>query len=429
VDTGPILSAQWLVRFRWAVAAGAAAMLLVGWSALGLRFDVRVVGATLAVQVASNVWFALQLRRRGRASPAPLGEIALLDVALLTAIILATGGPSNPFTIGYLVYIALAATMFNARWAWIVTVASIVSYGLLFVPPLRLLFGPHEAHALSEPDMAHQTGMWIAFLMAALLVAAFVTRIRAAFEARERALADARRAAAQQERLASLTTLAAGAAHELATPLATIAVAARELDRAAGAPATPAGIAEDARLIRTEVERCREILDQMSGRADDATTQNAEPMRAGILVDRARSGLDEADRHRIHGSYGANPVVLLPPSAAARALRTLLKNALDASRPDQPIEVIVSAHGDHVRFDVRDEGVGMIGEVLARAGEPFFTTKPAGAGFGLGLFLVRTFAERWRGRLELESAPGAGTTVSLIVPAAAAGVAARTGIG
>lgn len=416
MDVGPILSAQWLVRFRWAVAAGAAAMLLVGWSALGLRFDVRVVGATLAAQVASNVWLAIQLRGSQPAPRAPLGQIALVDVALLTAIILATGGPSNPFTIGYLVYITLAATMFSARWAWIITIASIVSYGLLFVPPLRLVFGPHGMHAAAEPDMAHQTGMWVAFLMAALLVAAFVTRIRAAFEARERALADARRAAAQQERLASLTTLAAGAAHELATPLATIAIAARELDRAASTPGTPAGIAEDARLIRDEVERCREILDQMSGRADGAAVQAPQPTRAALLVDRALAGLDDAERRRIQVSNGDDPEVLLPPSAAARAIRTLVRNALDASPPDQPVDVTVSVHGHQVRFEVRDEGVGMTEEVRARVGEPFFTTKPPGSGFGLGLFLVRIFAERWGGRLELESAPGVGTTASLVVP-------------
>jgi two-component system, sensor histidine kinase RegB len=429
VDTSPILSARWLVRFRWAVVTGAAAMLLVGWSALGLRFDLWVVGATLAVQVASNVWLALQLRSGGRPPRAPLGPIALVDVALLTAIILATGGPSNPFTIGYLVYITLAATMFSARWAWIVTLASIVSYGLLFVPPLRLLFGGvHGTHA-SEPDMAHQTGMWVAFLVAALLVAAFVTRIRAAFEGRERALADARRAAAHQERLASLTTLAAGAAHELATPLATIAIAARELDRAASAPGVPAGIAEDAQLIRTEVERCREILDQMSGRADGTAVQDAQRVRATELVARALAGFDDAERQRIRMAGGDDPELWLPSAAAARALGTLVKNALDASSPDRHVEVIVGVHGDEVRFDVRDEGTGMTADVLARVGEPFFTTKPAGAGFGLGLFLVRLFAERWRGRLELESTPGAGTIASLVVPLAPVGIASAAGGG
>jgi hypothetical protein len=74
----------------------------------------------------------------------------------LTAILLATGGPSNPFTIGYLFYIALAAIMFNARWAWAITLVSIGSYGLLFVVPLRLMFGPDGMHPGMEPDMAHQ---------------------------------------------------------------------------------------------------------------------------------------------------------------------------------------------------------------------------------------------------------------------------------
>lgn len=416
VEPTPIVSAPWLVRFRWAVIAGAAATLVVGWTALDLRFDIRVVAATLAVQAASNSWLYLQWRRRDMASRLSLGPVVLLDVLLLTALILATGGPANPFTIGYLVYITLAAVTLNARWTWLATLASIAAYGLLFIAPLRALFDPHAMHEVMQPGMGHQAGMWAAFLVAALLTATFVTRIRAALEAREQALGEARRVAEARERLASLTTLAAGAAHELATPLATIAVTARELDLAASAPDIPAHIAEDARLIRTQVERCRAILDQMSGRADDTIAQAPRDATARAIVDAALDSFDAATRARIVVDVPADIAGRLPVEGAARALHTLIKNALDASPADATVSVAAAAASGRLIFEVRDRGTGMEEHVRARAGEPFFTTKPPGAGFGLGLFLVRTFADQWRGQFHLASAPGAGTTATLTLP-------------
>lgn len=416
MEPTPLVSAPWLVRFRWAVVAGAAATLLVGWTALGLRFDARVVTLTLVLQGASNIWLHLRVRSQQEAAGSALGPVVLLDVLLLTALILATGGPSNPFTIGYLVYIALAAVTLNAWWTWIATLASIGAYGLLFIAPLRSLFDPHAMHEAMQPGPGHQAGMWAAFLVAALLTASFVTRIRSAVEARERALEEARQIAATRERLASLTTLAAGAAHELATPLATIAVTARELDLAASRPGIPPEIAEDARLIRSQVDRCRAILDQMSGRADDAAIQAPRETTAGEVVAAALDGLDEPSRARVQIDVDPALSLRVPVQATARALQMLIRNALDASPPPAPVTVVVDVAPGVVKLVVRDTGAGMTAEARQRAGEPFFTTKPAGAGLGLGVFLVRTFAEQRGGQLDLASLPGVGTTATLTLP-------------
>ena len=328
-----------------------------------------------------------------------------------------TGGPSNPFTISYLVYITLAAVTLNASWAWAAAATSMAGYGALFITPLRAMVDPHAGHDAMSAGLSHQVGMGAAFVAAALLTASFVTRIRLALEDRERALADARRTAAQQERLASLTTLAAGAAHELATPLSVIAVAARELDLAASAASVPADIAEDARLIRSQVDRCREILDQMSGRADASVAHEAQTLAAARVVAATLDTFGPGDRERVRLTMDPGvPRVRVPLEAAARALRTLVKNALEASPRGAAVHLQVEPQQGQVRFQVVDHGIGMTATTLQHAGEPFFTTKPVGAGFGLGLFLARTFAERWGGRLTLTSSPESGTTATLLLP-------------
>lgn len=416
-EAGPVVTARWLARFRWAVALGAGATLIIARSILGVAFPEGGVLLLLAAQVASNAWLDVMLRRGSEPSVSTLGGLILFDVAILTALMVLTGGPSNPFTISYLVYITLAAVTLNAGWTWAAVAASIIGYGLLFVTPLRTLVDPHAGHAGMDPALSHQVGMGVAFAAAALLTGSFVTRIRLALEARERALAEARRMAAQQERLASLTTLAAGAAHELATPLSAIAVAAHELDLAASGTGVPPEIAEDARLIRSQVDRCREILDQMSGRADASVAHEAQTLPPSRIVEAMLHTFGPRDRERVLLSIAAGiPSVQVPLEAAARSLRTLVKNAFDASPAGAPVQVSVDVQRDLVRFRVTDRGSGMAAATLRRAGEPFFTTKPVGSGFGLGLFLARTFAERWGGSLSLSSSPGEGTTATLLLP-------------
>ncbi len=415
--TSPVITGQWLVRFRWAMVLGAACALAVAWMALDLRFPLAIVSVTLGAQLLSNVWLATRVRDSAGAREGTLGAIVLLDVMLLTVLMLTTGGPSNPFTIGYLVYITLAAVILRARWTLAVTAACMAGYGSLFVTALRAPFDPHATHAAMQPGMGHQIGMWVAFLVAAALTATFVTRIRLALEMRELALQDARRQAARQERLASLTTLAAGAAHELATPLGTIATAAVELELALSSGGYPGAIAEDARLVRRQVERCREILDQMSGRADRSAAQEARCLAVAAIVEQALAGIAPAERDRVSLVIpGELPAVRLPLEASARVLRSLIKNALLASTDGQRVSVSAARHDSMIGVRVRDEGVGMTPETLSRAGEPFYTTRPAGAGFGLGLFLVRTFADQWGGRFELTSTAGAGTTATLHLP-------------
>lgn len=159
----------------------------------------------------------------------------------------------------------------------------------------------------------------------------------------------------------------------------------------------------------------------MSRRADRSVAQQAQRLQVADIVERALAGIDRAEHRQVCLEVQSDlPPVGLPLEAAARVVRSLIKNALYASTNGQSVRVTVARQDGRVRFEVRDEGIGMASDVLARAGEPFYTTRPAGAGFGLGLFLVRTFADQWGGRFELSSATGVGTTVTLDMPAESA---------
>jgi two-component system sensor histidine kinase RegB len=402
----------WLLRLRWVTVAGQVIGILVGsWLIPG---ELRVVPlfSLVAVGALSNGFLAKRLR-----GPSPVPEVLpglllAMDSLLLTGLLYLSGGPSNPFTAIYLVQVTLAAVVMRGFWAWGLGILSTLGFVLLFffnVHVHALMQMSHEAGVFS----LHLLGMLAAFAITAALIATFVGRVSQALRNREAEVLALRDRAARQARLASLATLAAGVAHELGTPLGTIAVAAGELQRTAQGLG-PAGstLTEDAVLIRQEVRRCRDILDQMADPSGSIFGEDLQPLVWSAL----HAGLPEQAAQRLHCTFPDQPGDLAPLKGLTRTLRALVVNALEASPDNSPINLRAWKEGDHWVLRVSDEGRGMAPDVLARAGEPFFTTKGTGEGMGLGLFLARTFAEQLGGGLTLTSTPGVGTQVELRWP-------------
>jgi two-component system, sensor histidine kinase RegB len=446
-DARSHVSLRWLIRVRWGAAIGQVAALLVAQGMLGLVLPMAPLIAIVAISALTNLAamrlastsartrasgekqelaFAGAARRFGGDSGhgALAGTLLAIDTLLLTISLALTGGPLNPFSVFYLVYITLAAVVLGARWTWFLTVLAACGYGSLFLHAMQALPAQGEhAHTATLGLSSHLQGMWWAFVFAASLTAYFVVKLSSAIERRDQELARIREQALRAERLASLTTLAAGAAHELSTPLATIAVVTGEVERAVEHGCVHVqgdGISDrlltDLRLIRAELQRCRGILDRMAAQAGETVGEMPAPVSVGTLVAEALRALppDEAARVKVETPETV-ATLTVPGRGVVTALVSLLRNAIDASTAASRQAVILAATADNgvVRLIVRDRGAGMAPDVLARAGEPFFSTKPAGAGMGLGLFLTRALAERLGGTLHLESTIGAGTTATL----------------
>ncbi len=418
------LNLGWLIKLRWAAVSGQLLAVLTAWRIFDVALPVGSLFAVIGIAAITNLllqgWFRGMEAKPKAPAIGQRGELLILalmvlDMGLLTALLYLSGGPSNPFVLVYLVNMLLVAVLVRPLWSAILTILALLCYGFLFLE--------HQAVPLLEPGSGgERSGLHLAALLAAFLTAAgtllyFYIRVTLELDRFEKALARSRQAQERSAKLTAMATLAAGAAHELSSPLSTIAIVSSELLRSLEAQETSEEDMEDVRLIRREVQRCRRILDQMAHDAGESTGEAFSSFSVEELVEATLDGVRNPERIHVHLHPGilAEPLHL-PLRAVAQALRGLLKNALDASAGSEGVQLEVSAEEERLILHVRDEGRGMSPEILEQAENPFFTTKEAGQGMGMGLLLTRTVLERLGGTMELASEMGVGTSVRLTLP-------------
>lgn len=356
-----------------------------------------------------------------------ISVLLLLDAVMLTVFLGFAGGPSNPFSILYLVQVMMASILLKGSRIWWIPLITSLLYGLLFVwhVPLPEAFGGHDmmnhgamnhhmmdhsmhaGHQMTTPEppktsafSAHLYGMWIAFTLMAFVITTLISRIVRALEY-ERVRAD------RSAKLLGLATIAAGAAHELSTPLSTIKIANGELrhmldDATLGSMdgKLVGYMLDEVQAIDQEILRTRTILDRLALDAGQIKGENLTSLQILELVITIKTqlpdvniALDESCRE-VHIRWPVNAIVTM--------LSQLVRNARDANA--QLVVLRISCtHGERVLLTLTDDGDGLDDEYLDRYGEPFFTTKPTGAGMGMGLFLARSLCEQLGGSFHLSN--------------------------
>jgi two-component system sensor histidine kinase RegB len=400
---------KYLLLLRGLVMVGQVIGLLIIDAMFGIEVRWGAVSAVLLLSLLSTIYSGF--RSRGKAAiPAREFVVQLLaDVMSLSLLVYFTGGSLNPFISLFLLPIIFAAAALPSLHTTIVAGAAIAAY-----TGLMLLQQPtHHMRAAVQGFDIHLWGMWYGFLLSTACVAAFVARIARALRERDAALAEAREQALRDERMVALGTLAAGTAHELGTPLATMAILAQEM-----ADTLPASETAAVRLLQNQIARCKSALSQLALDAGETPAEAGARAELAKLIDAVIH-----DCERLHPGLrvrksltGARAVITIVVDRTLRqSLLNLLNNAAEVS--PNSVELVAQWDMEKLELDILDEGPGIARDMQGRLGREIVSSKQ-GRGLGIGVYLATNTLERLGGRVDFEPRVGGGTRVAIHLPLA-----------
>ncbi|MFL9880304.1 ATP-binding protein [Herbaspirillum rhizosphaerae] len=411
----PLPQHQLLLRLFWmrCIATLAQALLVAGaYLGMELSLPLTPLCAVLMLMLAFNglTWWRMRLVYPVR-EPELFFQL-FVDISGLSALLYFTGGATNPFVSFYLPALAVGAAILAPRYAFVLALYSFACYS-----GLTYLYQPLHIHDHDQAMAYHLAGMWVNFLVSAALITWFVTRMSATVRARDAQLAQAREQQLQDERIVALGTQAASAAHEMSTPLATVAVIAGELRIEAGRNGALTMYRDDLAIVEEQIAACKIALDRMGmdlqvqgGHADSAT-----PVR---LTDWLRHFVDTWRlRHpaiSIRLSLPAEAVPVSNQQLIGQILSTLLDNAAQAVNEGGKIDMALSMQRNEAMIRVVDDGSGIAPNLLKRLGyEPVRSNT---GGKGIGLMLAFATARQFDAKLTLASDGRRGVCATLTVP-------------
>ncbi len=332
-----------------------------------------------------------------------------VDVFALAVVLYYTGGATNPFAWLFLIPLIIAATVLSAAAVWTMAALTTLCYSLLFFyyRPLGNDAHMHHDQAFSQ----HIFGMWFGFALSAALIAWFVVGMARTLRQRDKLLAEAREQALRDEQIIALGTLATGAAHELGTPLATMAVVTRELERAR----VPDDMKRKLEILRSQVERCKQALSVISASAGELRAESGGLIPVRTWLERT---LESWKSQRPGAAIETNlpehapQAGIIDEQTLQQSFINLLNNAADAS--PEPIELVARWDERQLEIDILDRGPGLHPTVAARLGERQASSKEHG--MGLGLFLTHATLRRLGGDIALFDRPGGGTCTRIQLP-------------
>jgi len=401
-----------LIQLRWLAVAGQMATILLVQYVMRIPLPVLWLLAAPAGLVLVNLISAPLTARREEVEDQALMIALLADVAALTWLLFLTGGAANPFVALYLLQVVLGAVLLAPVYAWaLIAITSLCFAGLgLHSQPLNL--PPAREDSLLS---LYLQGSLICFVLMAVLLVLFVTRISQNLRERDASVAAMRQQNAEHDHIVRMGLLASGAAHELGTPLASLSVILSDWKRMP-ALTQDADLVQDMTVMRAEVERCKAIVTGILMSAGEARGQAPErtTLRA-FVADVVASWNGDGVAVQIHDELAQNPSIIADP-ALRQVLGVLFDNAVEAGA--SRITVTTTRTDEDFGIAVRDDGPGFPPPILQAWGKPYNSTKPR-PGAGLGLFLLMNVIRSLGGRVEASNPPAGGAEVRLTLPLSA----------
>jgi two-component system, sensor histidine kinase RegB len=406
-----------LNNLRWLAVVGQAVALLVVRLVLDFDFPLLLAASPVAASAVLNILLAIAYPSTKRVSAREATGFLAYDIVQLAALLFFTGGIENPFALLFLAPVVISAATLDVLSTLLLGGLSFAAISFLWQAHLPLPWSP--VNGLHLPPL-YQFGIWVSLLLGIGFTSIYAWRIASEATRMSAALSATQLALAREHRLAALGALAAAAAHELGTPLGTIALVAHELER----ELTANPHADDFRLLRSEAERCRAILARLA-QPEESVLGQTERLPLGALLD------DIAAPHRgldveisVDLQPGPAPKVWRVPEIL-HGLGNLIENAADFANK----EVTLRARWNDaiLTVEVIDDGPGFSAEIFEQIGEPYITSRPARRrpldrevdpedgkqeGMGLGFFIAKTLIEQTGGSVTAENRMSGGASVT-----------------
>lgn len=375
------------------------------FSPLALPFPaVAVLLLVITISLAIGAW---RVRHASLITQNELIFNLFLDVALIVFLLIFTGGASNPLISYLLVTLAVAATLLSTVWASLFALIAMAVYTTFLV--IGITTDVHSSHMM-QSFQTHLVGMWVTFMVSALLITLFVGRMASAIRTREMTLASFRENEMRNEQLVAIGTLAAGTAHALGTPLSTMSVLLSDAEDLS---------AEDTQLLREQVKRCRRSLDQLTGFYHKSGQQDQQETITQMQSDIADYIINIHPKAPVQFNLSNDclDAMVNHDLTIRHAIINIIENAIRAALNEVSVSFTRDERQpDMLLIDIEDDGPGIPAQVMENMGDPFISTKQGN--MGLGIFLANASIQRHNGTIEMYNKPGGGAQTLIRVPLA-----------
>ena len=351
-----------------------------------------------------------------------------MDVLGITLLLYLTGGATNPLIWIFLLPLILTAIILPQAYTWYMVMLTTTMYTILigFHVPLPVIEPHIDHHEIAqhiplERDLyyfnLHMFGMWFGFVFSAGLVAYFVVELSKTLKERERTLAEARETALRDERAIALGTLAAGAAHDMGTPLGTMAIIAHELLQDYPEHRLPE-LHNKLQVMQDQIDRCKKALSVMSASAGEFRAESGQAMLLTVYLDEVinqwRTQQPGIKLNLLVSADNDDQAQIIAEQSLTHSLINILNNAAEASPKDKAIDFNATWNDSLINIKIRDYGPGIAPEIAKLVGKSPISTKQDG--IGVGLFLTFTTIYRLGGKIKIYNMEKGGACVDLKLP-------------